>query len=103
MVFASRNANTAIDANEGVGYNPGRTVYKDIRLKAQHRPQSLEYAVLVQGAGKSVRPAGSIGVKHTVDWYRSDGKDSAHAEWKAHMRELLNKENASSNPVRWYE
>lgn len=60
-------------------------------------------AVTLQGAGKSVRPAGSIGVKHTVDWYRTDGKESAHAEWKAHMRELLYKENASSNPVRWYE
>jgi hypothetical protein len=74
-------------------------------LKLAHfhmRTKSKNDGVL-QGAGKQVRPAGAIGVKHTVDWYRSDGKASAHAEWKAHMRDLLHKENSSSNPVRWYE
>ena len=65
--------------------------------------KEIHLGVVLQGSGKKVTTPGAIGVKHTVDWYRKDGKESAHAEWKAHMRELLHKENAGSNPVFWYE
>lgn len=59
----------------------------------------------LQGAGSKVHPAGADGVKHTVEWYAKDGVDSAHAEWAAHMRELLHLEvscGARAKPF-WYE
>ena len=59
----------------------------------------------MQGAGSKVHPAGADGVKHTVDWYASDGIKSAHAEWAAHLRELLHLEvsaGARAKPF-WYE
>jgi hypothetical protein len=58
----------------------------------------------VQGAGSLPHTAGAVGVKHTVDWYRSDGIASAHAEWNAHVKDLLYLEScgARTKPF-WYE
>lgn len=67
--------------------------------RADVRPRFL------QGAGSKIHPAGAEGVKHTVDWYAKDGVESAHAEWAAHMRELLHLEvsaGARAKPF-WYE
>jgi cytolysin (calcineurin-like family phosphatase) len=58
----------------------------------------------MQGAGTGIHPAGKEGVKHTVDWYRSAGVASAHAEWNAHMRDLLHTEVSTTRAKPfWYE
>lgn len=58
----------------------------------------------MQGAGSKVKAAGGTGVKHTVDWYRTDGTASAHAEFAAHVKDLLSREVACprTKPF-WYE
>ena len=44
------------------------------------------------------------GVQHTADWYRTDGEASAHAEWAAHMKDLLHTEAAAPRTKQfWYE
>ena len=45
-----------------------------------------------------------MGVQHTVDWYRTAGTASAHAEFSAHLRDLLNIEvSATRAKPFWYE
>lgn len=58
----------------------------------------------VQGAGAEECKPGAEGVKHTVAWYRTSGTESAHAEWHAHLKDLLHMESsgARSKPF-WFE
>jgi hypothetical protein len=64
----------------------------------------LHTVLWMQGAGKEVHPAGEAGVKHTLAWYRDSGVESAHAEWQAHLKDLLHAEccEARTRPF-WYE